>query len=150
MNMIVTQIDQIDNTTFNRMYASNKTQLISNIGFDDIEIFRNSFNREDNVIKFKAVNESNEVVAYFVGEESDVNTAYMYNMITQDEHTLPLTIEGSANILKSLGYTHVEFCVKVGTGTYDYTKNSMYRPDLYEYESEIDIGNYHKTKLRLV
>lgn len=149
--MIVTQIDQIDNAEFDRMYASNRTQLVSNIGFDDINVFRASFNREDNeVIKFKAVNESNEVVAYFVGETSEPNTAYMYNMITVDQDTLPLTIEGSANILKSLGYTHVEFCVKPDTGTYNYTKSSMNRPDLYDYESEINIGDYHKTKLRLV
>ena len=147
----VTQISEINTAKFDAMYEANKDQLVPNIGFDDLSIFKDSFTdptRGD--LKFQAVDDAGEVVAYFVGEPGSNGAAYMYNMITNASDTLPLTIESSANMLKSLGYTHVEFCVKHGSSTYTYTKNSMDRLDLYEYESETDIGNYFKTRLRLV
>lgn len=147
--MIVTQIDQIDDAEFDRMYVSNRDQLVSNIGFDDIHGYRETFKRPE-ALKFRAVNESEAVVAYFVGEPSDANTAYVYNIITESPHILPLTIEPSAILLKSLGYTHVEFCGARGTATYNYAKRGMYCPNFYEYVSEMDIGNYYKVKLRLV
>jgi hypothetical protein len=147
----VSKIDSINNTTFDLIYESNKTQLVQNIGYDDIDKLRNTFQQTDDVEKifFQAVDNQDNVVAYFAGfPEGD--TAYMYNMVTKTTETLALTIESSAGVLKSLGYTYVDFCVGDGTATQAYCKNSMNRPELYEYLSERDIGNYMRVKLRLV
>tara|TARA_Y100000361_G_scaffold30392_1_gene25238 strand:+ start:637 stop:1086 length:450 start_codon:yes stop_codon:yes gene_type:complete len=146
----VNKITEIDIDVFNTMYEANKTQLVSNIGFDDLEQFRNTFvyAAEDKML-FQAVDDSSIITAYYIGYPEN-DTAYMCNMITRTEDTLPLTIESSANILKSLGFTKVSFCVKEGTSTYNYTKASMNRPELYEYLTEKSIGDYMKVTLRLV
>ena len=147
----VSKIDSINETTFNSIYESNKTQLIQNIGYDDLNNLRSTFQVVEGIDKifFQAVDSSDNVVAYFVGLPEG-NTAFMYNMITKTTETLALTIESSANILKSLGFTHVDFCVKDGTSTQTYCKNSMNRPELYEYLTEKSIGDYMRVSLRLV
>ena len=147
----VSKINNIDETIFNSIYENNKTQLVQNIGYDDINNLRSTFQAVEGVDKifFQAVDDSNTVVAYFVGLPEG-STAFMYNMITKTTETLPLTIESSANLLKSLGFTHVDFCVKDGTSTQTYCKNSMNRPELYEYLTEKSIGDYMRVSLRLV
>ncbi|QDP52891.1 MAG: hypothetical protein Unbinned4512contig1001_29 [Prokaryotic dsDNA virus sp.] len=147
----VSKIVNIDGTTFDSIYESNKTQLVQNIGYDDIDNLRRTF--EDTVgvekIFFQAVDDNDNVVAYFAGLPEG-NTAFMYNMVTKTTDTLAQTVESSASILKSLGYTHVDFCVKDGTATQTYCKNSMNRPELYEYLSERDFGDYKRVSLRLI
>ena len=132
------------------MYGANKEQLVSNIGYDDIEQFRNTFvyGAEDKML-FQAVDDESVVTAYYVGYPEN-ETAYMSNMITNADDVLPQTVESSANILKTLGFTHVVFCVKPNTSTYNYTKASMSRTDLYEYLSEASIDDYSRVRLRLI
>ena len=146
----VSKIASIDVDVFNAMYEANKTQLVSNIGFDDLEKFRNTFvyGAEDKML-FQAVDDDSVITAYYVGYPEN-ETAYMSNMITKADDVLPQTIESSANILKALGFTHVVFCVKPDTSTYNYTKASMNRTDLYEYLAETPIDDYLRVKLRLV
>ena len=146
----VSKIDEINTTTFDEIYNSNKTQLVSNIGYDNLEQVKSTFVKlEELDLLFQAVNDSGQVMAYFAGNDEG-STAFMYNMITRNTDTLPLTIESSASMLKSLNYTHVDFCVKDGSATQSYCKNSMNRTDLYEYLSETNIGDYMRVSLRLV
>ena len=39
----VSKIDSINETTFNSIYESNKTQLVQNIGYDDLNNLRSTF-----------------------------------------------------------------------------------------------------------
>tara|TARA_B100001094_G_scaffold133882_1_gene129690 strand:+ start:5667 stop:6122 length:456 start_codon:yes stop_codon:yes gene_type:complete len=146
------RITQIDDAAFVSMYEGNKSQLTANIGYDNIDVFKATFNAPDpDDLLFKSLDENQEVSGYFIGEPSADNTAYMYNMITKASDTLPLTVEKSADILKSLGFVNVEFCVKKGTGTYDYTKASMSREDLYQFISEsTEVEGYCRVKLLLI
>jgi len=146
----VSKITDINIDIFNSMYESNKTQLVSNIGFDDLELFRNTFvyGAEDKML-FQAVDDESVVTAYYIGHPEN-DTAYMSNMITKSDDVLPQTVESSANILKNLGFTYVVFCVKPDTSTYNYTKASMNRLDLYEYMSETRIDDYSRVRLRLI
>ena len=149
---IVTEIEKINSTRFDEIYNGNKTQLIENIGYDDLNLLKSIFSKQIGAgLLFQAVNNSNEVVAYYVGVRQSSTEVFMHCMITDSTETLPLTVESSANILKSLGFTHVYFSVKNNTSTHTYCKNSMNRTDLYEYlNEEIYEGNYMKVKLKLV
>lgn len=148
----VSKIENIDEATFNSIYEANKEQLVANIGYDDVNHLRSTFKSTVDIPKiiFQAVDNDNNVVAYYVGL-SQGNIAFMNNMITNASGTLALTVESSASVLKSLGYSHVDFCVKDGSSTETYCKNSMDRPELYEYLSETDFGHgYNKIHLRLL
>ena len=151
---IVSQIEKIDETIFNSMYESNKTQLVSNIGFDNLDLFRGTFlhGSEDNLI-FKAVNDSNKTVAYSIAVPEG-ETAYLYNTITNADGTMPLVVESLAQLLKSLNFKFLSLCLKKDSSIHTYGKNNMNRPELYEFvgEDKADVASdeYMKVKLKLL
>lgn len=145
----VEQIDSIDTSVFNAMYANDQERLAAYVGFDDVDRYRQPFEYTDQHTLLFKVSDANAVKAYVVGIADD-DDVRIINMITAGAETISQFVEPSATLLKSLGYADVIFYTYTNVSTYDYIKNNLNRDDVYQYVSEEMIGDVCHIKLNLL
>ena len=146
----VTKITNVNMSIFDEIYEGDRTRISTAIGYDDIDHLKTYFVGEDPHL-FQAVDSSNQVMAYIMGQSMGEGVMRIVNMITRAADTIPNFVEPSAILLKSLGFKEVHFCVKVNGTSYVFCKNNLNRNDVYQYIGEtIPYEEYTDIKLLLV
>ena len=146
----VTEIENIDEATFDGIYEGDKARISTAIGYDDIDHLKTYFLREDSTL-FQAVDSSNQVMAYIMGQPMEGKVIRIVHMVTRAADTIFNFVEPSATLLKTLGFDVVHFCVKLDGSSYVFCKNNLNRSDVYEYFGEtLEYEGYTDIQLKLL
>jgi len=133
----VTKITNVDVSTFDEIYNGDKERISTAIGYDDLDRLRAFFTQEDGDYIFQVTDSSNQIMAYIMGEPNmQDGIIRIVHMITRSSDTIANFVEPSANLMKSLGFSEVHFCVKVGGSSYNFCRNNLNRNDIYSHIGE--------------